>query len=68
MICVRASVMLADGAGDALLKGVCMVVLVQGWWVSDKFWNNGLLLVAPVCCVCGPAAAVPSSGGGVAMG
>ena len=34
MICVNASVMLPDGAGDLALKGVWMVVLVLGWWVS----------------------------------
>ena len=33
-ICVSASVMLAEGAGDAPLKGVWMVVLVLGWWLS----------------------------------
>ena len=60
--------MLADGPGDMLLNGVCMVVLVLGWWMSNKFWNNGLLLVAHVCCVCGPAVAFPNSGGGVAVG
>ena len=36
--------------------------------MSNKFWNNGPLLVALVCCVCGPAAAVSNSGGGVAVG
>ena len=34
MISVKASVILADGAGDVPLKGVWMVVLVLGWWVS----------------------------------
>ena len=66
--CVRAPVMLADGAGDAPLNGVWMVLLVLGWLLSNKFWNNGPLLGAPVCCVCCMVAAVPSSGGGVAVG
>ena len=47
MICVRASVMLADGASDVLLNGVWIVVLVLGWLFSNRFWNNGLLLGAP---------------------
>ena len=34
MICVRASVMLADGAGDMPLKGVWMGLPVLGWCVS----------------------------------
>ena len=60
--------MLAEGAGDVPLNGVWMVVLVLGWWVSNKFWNYGPLLVAPVCCVCGTAVAAPISGGGIAVG
>ena len=68
MICVRASVMLADGAGDAPLNGVSMVVLVLGWLLSNRFCNNGLLLVASVCCVSCMAVAAPISGGGDAVG
>ena len=60
--------MLADGAGDVPLNGVWTVVLVLGWWVSNKFWNNCPLLVAPVCCVGGTVVAAPISGGGVAVG
>ena len=45
MICVSASIMLADGTGDVPLKGVCMVVLVLGWFVSRLFWNRSPLLV-----------------------
>ena len=48
MICVRASVMLADGAGDAPLNGVWIVLLVLYWLFSNMFWNNGPLLGAPV--------------------
>ena len=59
---------MADGAGDALLNGVWMVVLVLGGWMSNRFWNSGPLLVAAVCCICCPAAAVPIKGGGVAVG
>ena len=66
--CVRACVMLADGAGDAPLNGVWIVVLVLGWLFSNRFWNNDLLLGAPVWCVCCMVAAVPISGGGVAVG
>ena len=58
MISVRASVMLADGAGYALLNGVLGLL-------SNRFWNNGGLLIVPVCCV---AVVVPISGGGVAVG
>ena len=68
MICVRVSVILADGTGYAPLKGVWMVMLVLGWWASKRFLNNGVLLVWPVCCLCGPVAAVPNSGGGVTVG
>ena len=69
MICVSASIMLADGAGDVPLKGVCMVVLVLGWFVSRLFWNRSPLLVGPVCCDCVPVGgAVLSSGGGVTVG
>ena len=60
--------MLADGAGDVPLNGVWMVVLVFGWLLSNRFWNNGPLLGAPVWCVCCMVAAVPSSGSGVAVG
>ena len=60
--------MLADGAGDAPLNSVWMAVLVLGWLLSNRFWNNGLLLVAPVCCVCCMAVAAPISGGGIAVG
>ena len=41
MICVRPSIMLADGAGDALLNGVWIVVLFLGWFLSGVV---GLLL------------------------
>ena len=60
--------MLADGAGDAPLNGVWIVVLILSWLLSNRFWNNGPLLVAPVCCVYCMAAAAPISGSGVAVG
>ena len=60
--------MFADGAGDVPLNNVWMVVLVLGGWASNRFWNSGPLLFAPVCCVCCPVAAVPIKGGGVAVG
>ena len=68
MICVSPSIMLAEDAGDALLNGVWIMVLVLGWLFSNKFWNNGLMLCAPVWCACCVVAAVPISGGGVAVG
>ena len=66
-ICVSASVMLAECAGDAPLKAVWIMVLVLGWRFSKKFSNNGLLLVVPVCCGFVPVVVVPGSGGGVAV-
>ena len=39
------------------------MVLVLGWLLSNKFWNNGLLC-APVCCV---VVVGPVKGGGVAV-
>ena len=53
----------AGVAGDVLLCGVCIRVLVLGWLLSKKL-NNGLLC-GSVGCV---AAAVPINGGGVAVG
>ena len=62
------SVMLAECAGDAPLKGVWIVVLVPGWRFSKKFSNNGLLFVVPVCCGFVPVVVVPGSGGCVTVG
>ena len=67
-ICISASVMLAEGAGDVPLKGVWIVVLVLGWTLSKKFSNSGLLFVVLICCGFVPVVAVPGSGGGVAVG
>ena len=60
--------MLGDGAGDAPLNGVWIVVLFLGWLFLNKFWNNGPLLCVPVWCVCCVASVVPIRGGGVAVG
>ena len=67
-ICVSASVMLAEGAGDVPLKGVWIAVLVLGWMLSKKFSNSGLLFVVLICCGFVPVVAVPGSGGSVAVG
>ena len=66
-ICVSASLMLAEGAGDVPLKGVWIAGLVLGWRFSKKFSNNSLLFVVPVCCGFVPVV-VPGSGGGVTVG
>ena len=66
---MNASVMLADGAGDALLNGVCDAVLALGIWFSNRFWNKCPLLAVLVCCVgCLPVLVAPISGRGVAVG
>ena len=57
--------MLADGAGDAPLKGVgAVVMLFLGWCGSWLFWNHGPWAIVPFVLF----VAVPSSGGGVAVG
>ena len=38
-ICVNASVMLADGAGDTQLNWGFVMVLVLGIWFSNRFWK-----------------------------
>ena len=38
-ICMNASVMLADGAGDAPLNWGFVMVLVLGIWFSNRFWK-----------------------------
>ena len=63
MICVIPSIRSAGMAGEVLLCGVCIKVLVLGWLLSSKL-NNGLLCVS-IGCV---AAIVPINGGGVAVG
>ena len=60
--------MLADGAGDAPLNGVWIVVLVLDWLFSNNVWNNGLLLCVPVWCACYVAIVVPIRGGGLLLG
>ena len=63
MICVIPSIKSAGAVGDVPLCGVCIKVLVLGWLLSSRL-NNGLLCVSGGCVV----AAVPISGGGVAVG
>ena len=66
-ICMNASVMLADGAGDAPLNCGFGTVLVLGIWFSNRFWKKCPLVVL-VCCAGCPPVVAPISGGGVAVG
>ena len=51
MICVIPSTKLAGVVGDVPFCGVWIMVLVLGWLFLSRFWNSGLPVCMPVCCV-----------------